>query len=644
MNPSDAPAKTRPAEWAVQDGVLRLVIDGSPELPRAEEVFSLVFDGATSFRGASITLDPVRELTFSRYPARLMLEINHDPARPDGGLFTALTAAGRGGAVTIDLEQLRGADHTMIAGQWYPFVPGAVAAIDTALAAAGVSQTGELSLRQYLELRRLASTEGPVVDRTAGRRIRPQVEVPRAERELISFNANLYPYQRAGWHWLTYIWQEGLGAILADEMGLGKTLQVIALLASPERDMAAPSMVVAPATLLENWRREIQRFAPGLRTTVHQGPMRTGNYRELAPYDVIITSYDAVVSDSSMFHMIDWRIVVLDEAQAIKNPETRRSKAVRQLRRRTGIAVTGTPLENRLRDLWSLADFAIPGLLGDLADFESRFDDDHGGATAVEPLVSPIMLRRMVSEVATDLPPRIDIPEALSLADDEAAAYEAVREATIREFASGAVLVALTRLRMFCAHPMLLDETDWPLDRCLGFSKLARLFELLDEIFARRQKALVFTSYNRVGALIARVVRQRYGFLGDTINGDTPVSERQQRVDEFTAEAGPAVLALNPRAAGAGLNITAATHVIHYNLEWNPAVEDQASARAHRRGQDRPVTIHRLYFANTVEQVVDERLARKRELSRTAVVGVEGSEEDRVEIARALQMSPVART
>jgi SNF2 family DNA or RNA helicase len=634
---------TETATWQVNSGTLELEIGSKTFRPAADEIYSLVFDGVSTFRGRRIDVGspPVR---CSRYPAFLNLVIDHDDAAGDGGLFCHVRATGRGGA-TGPLGSWRDhADHLIIGDVWYPLAAGALKEIADILAHAGVEKPGALSLRQYLGLRAAMGNTSHLADDTSGRNIQPGLAVRRDESELISFVGRLYPYQKDGWQWLSFLWREGLGAILADEMGLGKTIQIIALLASPERDQAAPSLIVAPTTLLENWRREIAKFAPGLRTHIHQGTHRTGDYRVLAPYDVTITSYETVVRDGSMFRMIDWRIVVLDEAQAIKNPDTRRAQAVRQLRRRSGIAVTGTPVENRLRDLWSLVDFAVPGLLGDVSSFEQRFQDDIDGAASLEPLVTPIMLRRLVSEVAQDLPPRIDIPQVLAFTDEEAAAYEQIRLDTLAEYGGAAALVALTRLRMFCAHPMLLDDVPWSIERALGFGKLARLFEIVDEVFASRQKLLVFTSYNRLAALIADIVQLRYGAMAATINGETPVADRQMIVDRFSDEGGPALLALNPRAAGTGLNITAATHVVHYNLEWNPAVEDQASARAHRRGQTRPVTVHRLFFGDSVEEVVDDRLSRKRELSGAAVVGVEGTDADMADIARALSASPLART
>jgi len=630
------------ARWQIRSGVLELEIAGEPVRPDAEEIYALAFDGASAFRGQSIAPGPP-PLRCSRYPAFLNLVIDQDDAAGDGGLFCHVRATGRGGDSGPFGAWLDHPDHLIIGDVWYPLAVGAQKEIADILAGAGVEKPGPLSLRQYLALRNATGDSAHLADDTVGRNIQPGLAVRREESELISFSGRLYPYQKDGWQWLSFLWREGLGAILADEMGLGKTIQIIALLTSPERDQAAPSLIVAPTTLLENWRREIAKFAPGLKTHIHQGSRRTGDYRVLAPHDVTITSYETVVRDGSMFRMIDWRIVVLDEAQAIKNPDTRRAQAVRQLRRRSGIAVTGTPVENRLRDLWSLVDFAVPGLLGDVGSFEQRFQDDIDGAAALEPLVTPIMLRRLVSEVAQDLPERIDIPQVLALTEDEAAAYEQIRLDTLAEYGSAATLVALTRLRMFCAHPMLLDDAPWTIDRALGFSKLARLFDIVDEVFASRQKLLVFTSYNRVAAMIADIVRQRYGAMAATINGETPVEDRQTIVDRFSDEAGPALLALNPRAAGAGLNITAATHVVHYNLEWNPAIEDQASARAHRRGQTRPVTVHRLFFGDSVEDVVNDRLTRKRELSGSAVVGVEGTEADMADVGRALRASPFSR-
>ncbi len=567
----------------------------------------------------------------------LFAELTYDPERGGSGLSLRLFADGAGKIAEID-SLVTGPDHTLIDSVWFPLAQGAREEIAASLAKAKVFDAGPLTLRQYLHLRKYCGDSTWLIDKS-GSDIHPGLSSFEAGQPDF-VKATLYPYQETGWRWLSYIHKEGLGALLGDEMGLGKTLQIITLLASPSRESVVPSLIVCPSTLMENWRRELFRFAPQVKTVIHQGPDRTGDYREFRKWDVVITSYDTAVRDGSLFRMVEWKLVILDEAQAIKNPDTKRAKSIKQLRRRVGIAVTGTPIENRLRDLWSLVDFALPDYLGTLDAFEQAFDDDLGGAKKVEPLVSPLMLRRRVAEVAQDLPPKIIVPQALVMSASEAEEYERIRKQTLEEYGQSGNLVALTRLRMFCAHPFLLEEVNWTVAQSLSFSKYQRLLEILDEIFASDEKAIVFTTYNRMASLIRQTIKEQYGVFAETINGETAIGERQSIVDSFSAAKGSGVLALNPRAAGAGLNITAATHVIHYNLEWNPAVEDQASARAYRRGQDRPVTIHRLFYVDTVEEVIDERLTRKRELSDTAVVGVEGAEEDYGDILLALQTSP----
>ena len=338
--------------------------------------------------------------------------------------------------------------------------------------------------------------------------------------------------------------------------------------------------------------------------------------------------------------MIEWHVVVLDEAQNIRNPDTRRAQTVKRLRREVSIAVTGTPVENRLRDLWSIMDFILPGYLGDLPDFEARYTDNDEDASSLEPLVSPVILRRRIQEVAHDLPPRIDIPEILELEDEEAIAYDEVRAVIHCKYGAAATLVALTKLRQFCAHPALLGEYS----QRHTYSKFDRTMALLGEVFARREKALVFTSYTAMADRIAAMVQSEFGVIAATIDGRLPIPERQPLIDQFTAYQGPAVLVLNPRAGGTGLNIAAANHVIQYNPEWNPAIEDQAAARAYRRGQRRPVTIRRLIVANTVEEVIDERLQRKRDVAGSAVVGVRGEQEDYRDIMAALTRSPLTST
>ena len=302
------------------------------------------------------------------------------------------------------------------------------------------------------------------------------------------------------------------------------------------------------------------------------------------------------------------------------------------------IAVTGTPIENKLTDLWSIADFALPGALGSIETFESEFDNTHEDAARLAPLAAPILLRRRVVDVAADLPPRIDIPQPIEMPEQMATHYEAIRQETLAEFPKSGALVALTRLRMFSTHPQLVMP--WASDPTYQMPKFARLIEILEEIFSTGEKALIFSTYNAMADLIVNHAIKRFpnSFL-DFIDGRVEVAERQAIVDRFAKYRGHGALVLNPKAAGTGLNITAANHVIHYNPEWNPAVEDQATARAYRRKQTRPVTVHHLFFANTVEEVMVDRLHFKRGLAEQAGTGNKG-DLDAVDLLRALAVSP----
>jgi SNF2 family DNA or RNA helicase len=250
------------------------------------------------------------------------------------------------------------------------------------------------------------------------------------------------------------------------------------------------------------------------------------------------------------------------------------------------------------------------------------------------------MLRRRVAEVAQDLPERIDIPQVIELGDAEARTYDDIRTRILTEYGASATLVALTKLRMFCTHPWIVEGATRS-GELTDFAKYSRLVDILEEIFAAGEKAILFTAYTAMADLIVADIARRFAVFTGTIDGRVPIDDRQPLIDTFSATEGPALLVLNPRAGGAGLNITAANHVIHYTLEWNPALEDQASARAFRRGQTRPVTVHRLFCADTVEEVVDDRLSRKRQIAGAAVVGIQGEADDYQDIIAALRKTPV---
>lgn len=459
-------------------------------------------------------------------------------------------------------------------------------------------------------------------------------------------HATLFPYQARGVRWMRDVVSHTGGVILADEMGLGKTIQIISLLLDKPPEDEAPALVVCPTSLIANWRREILKFAPTLSVLIHRGAQRTGVAAGLQRSQIVITTYDTLVNDISLFRSIEWSWLICDEAQALKNPDAQRRIALASVPRRLTIPMTGTPVETSLRDLWSLTDLAIPGLLGGRTEFETHFPDDEASAHRLAEITAPIVLRRRVADVADDLPERIDIDVPLELGPDLAERYQQVLADTLQKYPTAGALVATGQLQLFCSHPWLqgggaADDGEASLARNVGVPlltpKLERTVDLLREAFLSGEKVLLFALFNRCGDLVREAARDLSDGYWGAINGSTPERDRQKIVDDFTAWDGPGCLILNPKAAGTGLNITAATIVIHYTQVWNPALEAQASARAHRRGQTKPVRIYRLYYENTVEKVMIERSEWRRELGNDAVPISTREHED---LRRALSFHP----
>lgn len=460
--------------------------------------------------------------------------------------------------------------------------------------------------------------------------------------------ATLFPYQQRGVQWMREVITQTHGLILADEMGLGKTIQIIALLLLDPPSETSPALIVCPTSLIANWAQELTKFAHSLTVMVHRGPNRAGVYRELQRSKIVITTYDTLVNDISIFSSFDWSWVICDEAQAIKNPDSNRRKAVVSIPRHRTIPMTGTPVENSLLDLWSLADFAIPGLLGTRSEFEATYPDNLESAQALSLITDPLILKRRVADVAADLPERINIDIPLELSEELAEHYLHVRESTLEKYPIAGALVATLQLQLVCAHPWLRkedeDESDGddaaivPLKTCqLMTPKMDRAISLLQEAFLNGRKVIVFALFNRIGELLRKGLPAISNLYWNAINGSTPQDERQQIIDCFSAHDGPGCLVLNPKAAGAGLNITAATIVIHFTPVWNPALEAQASARAHRRGQMLPVTVYRLFYKDTVEEVMMDRSLWKSDLANESVPV---SSRDSVDIKRALEIVP----
>lgn len=469
--------------------------------------------------------------------------------------------------------------------------------------------------------------------------------------EIPGLNANLYTYQARGVEWMLRTLRHTGGLILADEMGLGKTIQIIALLLSEKPTEQAPALIICPTSLIANWKNEILRFGPELSILIHRGAHRTGITKGLQRAQIILATYDTVVNDQAIFEGLEWSWLICDEAQAVKNPDSNRRKAISALSRRRTIPMTGTPVETSLLNLWSLADLAIPGLLGGRTSFEHDFADTEQSARRLAHYTDPVILRRRVRDVAGDLPDRIDIDIPLELGDELSDQYDEVLRKTIAKYPVSGALVATGQLQLFCAHPWLQGKSDSYEDEDADIysrpeiplitPKIERTVSLLEEAFATGKKVLLFALFNRCGDIIREAAKGLPAAFWGTINGSTPQEERQNIVDQFSKHDGPGCLILNPKAAGAGLNIPAATVVIHYTQAWNPALEAQASARAHRRGQTEPVYIYRLFFEGTVERVMIDRAAWRRELGNEAVPV---STRDREDLERALSIRPGEQT
>ena len=621
-------------KWIVYEH--HIAIDAGDEIlhPMAKDVYSFV-DGENTEISAANPVIELESLHFSKIGSPLHCELRIS----NNTIILDIYTKRKGIVVPIDMICGQILDHCVSDHEWF-YINSDVETVQQLLYSAGITKKGDISIGQYIKLMKSEyfSKHKEIVNKVTptdfSKLMVHEGNIPKG------INASLYPYQKTGYFWLKNMLETSTGCILSDEMGLGKTLQLITLIQDMKNRNELPVLVVAPVSLLENWKRECYKFAPSLDVLIHHGARRTGRASELLTHDVVVISYNTACSDLSMLKMINWRCVILDEAQNIKNPYSERAKCVKAVTRLSAIAVTGTPFENHITDIWSLVDFVIPGLLGSLPSFKENVSDDILGAEKVEPILSPIMIRRLVKDVANDLPEKIVIPQPICMSDEERIQYEQYRIEAMDSVENGSSvsLSLLQKLRMFCTHRFLCDN-DNRCDPAIVSIKYQRFCEIVDEIVARNEKVIVFTSYKKMFEILKQDIPQRFGIEIDTINGETPVDERQKIVDWFNNYDGSAILALNPRAAGTGLNITGANHVIHYNLEWNPALEDQASARAYRRGQKKTVFIYRLFYTDTVEQIVNERIERKREIASSAIIGTDGAD-DNNDILRALELAP----
>ena len=462
-----------------------------------------------------------------------------------------------------------------------------------------------------------------------------------------TLRAEMRPYQREGFEWLAQLSHWGVGACLADDMGLGKTVQSLALLLL--RANLGPALVVAPTSVAPNWIDEAQRFAPTLNVLHYVGPPgeRLVLLEDLTAFDLVVVTYGLLQNDIERFAEHRWSTLVLDEAHAIKNASTRRARSVKALNSDFRLATTGTPIQNNLMDLHSLFGFLNPGLLGPATQYKSKFvlpierDGDMDTSARLRRLISPFILRRNKSEVLDDLPSRTEITLNVELSEDEATLYEALRMRALSELEDVdaktpkqreqegkekglanagekhvQVLAHLTKLRLACCHPKLVQDT-WTKDS----AKLGVFAQTLTELLAGGHKVLVFSQFVSHLKLIEEYLidaEVHYQYL----DGSTPQKSRTERIREFQAGQGDVFL-ISLKAGGTGLNLTAADYVIHMDPWWNPAVEDQASDRAHRIGQTRPVTIYRMVAQGTIEEQIVELHRDKRDLADQLLAGAD---------------------
>jgi hypothetical protein len=456
------------------------------------------------------------------------------------------------------------------------------------------------------------------------------------------FKGELRPYQERGLAWLSFLESVGLGGVLADDMGLGKTVQLLALICGERADDAGPTLLVCPMSLVGNWEREAARFTPDLRVHVHHGaerPKGKAFQAVVAASDLVVTTYGLLLRDIDALREMSWRRVVLDEAQAVKNAATRAAVAVRSLSSAHRFAVTGTPVENRLGDLWSLMEFANPGLLGHPAVFKQRFAtpiERHGDAEAahrLRSLTQPFVLRRLKTDtsIITDLPAKIEMDVVCSLTREQASLYQAVVTDMMDRIEStdgierrGLVLATMTKLKQVCNHPAQFLKDGSRLSGRSG--KLARVEETLDEVLAAGEKALLFTQYAEFGEMLRTHLAARFGREVAYLHGGQSKAQRDELVARFQNPegGGPSLFVLSLKAGGTGLTLTAANHVIHVDRWWNPAVEDQATDRAFRIGQTRSVQVRKLVCAGTLEEKIALMIQDKRGLAASVVGAGEG--------------------
>ncbi|WP_420852169.1 DEAD/DEAH box helicase [Paenibacillus hamazuiensis] len=544
------------------------------------------------------------------------------------------------------LVQLRGA--------WVQLDPTQLARIEQAMKQ--VEKKRGLSFRDVLELHLLGSVDGEE-ELDFERTLPIEVELNEHLEDMIgqlmhskrppsitppdSFRGSLRPYQTEGISWMYFLRRTGLGGCLADDMGLGKTIQWISYLlyVQEHEKPGLPSLLICPTSVLGNWQKELQRFAPHLKVHLHYGPNRAKGKKFTEACEgmhLVLTSYTLAHLDETELSSVEWDSICLDEAQNIKNAYTKQAQSIRQLSGRHRIAMTGTPMENRLTELWSIFDFINPGYLGSLRDFSQRYvnaverTQDPELIGKVQRLIRPFLLRRVKNDpsIQLDLPEKNEYKTFVSLTAEQATLYESEVQNLLQRIdrlsameRRGHILASLTKLKQVCNHPSLLLKENFSRPWQNRSNKVERLLEMVQELRQEGDRCLVFTQFVETGLLLQHIFRQELGLEVPFLNGSTPRITRDEMIAHFQDEASdhPGIFLLSLKAGGIGLNLTAANHVFHFDRWWNPAVENQATDRAFRIGQTRHVQVHKFVTLGTLEERIDEMIERKQGLSQQIV-------------------------
>lgn len=566
--------------------IARDVIDGTDLDLSALELLSLLRAGGCEIFGTNGS-----QIGFSSIPLALKVKVQN----VDGIVRAQLYGSNGFDEVPIRQNQA----GAILGNMWYPLNSNSLDEVKAWYLLIGVSSLGPLTMSDILAIQKNSSGYAFDVD----------IDL-KAARSVIASGSNptyalapgvkLYDYQEDGLKYLFAMQKSNLGCLLADEMGLGKTLQVIALLTATLQTAEYPSLIITPVSLLENWRRELSKFAPQLKFIIRTGSSRSFEPRQFDGFDLVLSNYETVANDDYMYKGLDWNYIILDEAQYIKNPTAKRTLAINTLKKRIGVAVSGTPFENHTTDVWSLANFVLPSYLGELDAFQKNFPDTQNSAEQLRELLEPLVLRRRLRDIEHELPERIDASYFFEPSESMAATQKTLIEST----KTGSIsLEIITKLRLVAAHSYDSASAE---EELLRSQKWQYLRDSLEEIFARNQKALIFSSFNVQSSHLTKLISKEWpSAYVDQIDGSVPAIERLNKIENLSNSKFGALI-LNPQAAGIGLNITSANHIFHFNPEWNPALTEQSTKRSHRQGQENRVVVHYLFYTGTLEEMIAE--------------------------------------